>query len=184
MVRTNGKLLNDNQSTSLLSLCNLCQVHRNLRRCDAYGETVEEATNNQHCNSIASRLESRSNHPGYTRKSYRVTSSDPVGNETSYKRSQNRSSSQSRVDTSLHYSSRVVEVVDVLLGADLGRHGRDVKTKQRAAQCRDKRNKPRVVDPGKLFPEYRHCCGSLEDIKGQKVRVGLQKMCAEWEQHP
>jgi hypothetical protein len=140
-----------------------------LGRRDTHGDAVEQATNNQHRNSIARCLESGSNHPGNTRDSYGVTSAPPVGDGPSDERSHNRSSSQSRVDSSLHDSSRVVEVVDVLLGADLSRHGRDVEAKQRSAKGRDQRDEPWVVDPRQFDSKDCHDCESLEDSNGQKL---------------
>ena len=165
--RTNGELLNYDQSTSLLPLRDLRQIDRNLRRRYTHGDAVEQATNNQHRNSIASRLESGSDHPGNTRDSNRVTSAPPVGDGTGDEGSKNRSSSQSRVYSSLHDSGWVIEVVDVLLGADLSGHGRDVEAKQRSAQSCDQRDEPWVVDPGQFYSKDRHGCESLKDDDGQ-----------------
>lgn len=75
----NSPLLDHNNRASPLLLCNLNQIHGNLRGCDADTNTVDEATHNQHAYTVTARLYSGAQQPPKAGKGNGIAAANAVG---------------------------------------------------------------------------------------------------------
>lgn len=123
----NGPLLNDNNRSSSLFLCNLNQVHRDLGRGNTNTDTVDEATSNEHADTITACLYSCPKQPPKAGKCDGITASDAVGYRTSHYGTNDGASSEGGTDATLSCAGRIVKVGDILLGSDDGGDGGDVE---------------------------------------------------------
>ena len=125
----NGPLLNNDDGASPLFLRNLDQIHWNLGRRDTNTDTVDEATDNQHANTVTACLYGGTKQPPEAGKGDGITTSDAVGYRTSHDCTNHGTSGERGTDATLSSTGWIVEVLHILVRPDDGGNRRNVEPK-------------------------------------------------------
>jgi len=125
-----GQLLNDDESATLLLLCDFGDVNGDLRAGDANANAVEHTSSDQHTETVNRRLNGCTGKPPGTREKERIATAYCIGDRTSDGGPNNRASSEGRTNGALSKTGGFVEEGIILLRTDNGRHRRNVETKK------------------------------------------------------
>jgi len=131
-----GELLDDDDTAAAFHLGNFSEVDGDLGRSDSDADAVEEAAGDERSEAIGSHLDGSTGKPPETGKEDAVATTKPVGDRTSHQATDDRPGRKRRADGTLDDAMGVVKVVNVLIRAHNGRHGRNVKPEKHASYRR------------------------------------------------
>jgi hypothetical protein len=128
-----SKLLDNNDTSSLVLLRDLGEIHGNLRRGNTNADAIEDTARNQLAEVLASNLDGRAQNPPETSNPDGVSTADFVTDGTGDERADDGTGGERRADSTLDDAVRIVEVLDVLFRANDCGHGGDVEAE--AVRC-------------------------------------------------
>lgn len=107
----NSQLLNNNDTSPLIMLCNLRQIHRDLGARDADTNAIQNASSNELSKVLARDLNRGADEPPETRKEDRVATAPFVRDRSRDEGADDKARSQRGSDGTLDDAVRVIEVV-------------------------------------------------------------------------
>lgn len=122
-----GPLLDDDDRSSDVFLCDLDEVDGDLRGCNSNADAVDKTASDEHADAVTGGLEGGADKPEDAGKPDGIASSELVGDRSCHDSADDRSTGKGSSNAALGGAVGIVEVGDVLFGADNGTHGGDVE---------------------------------------------------------